>query len=325
MKKIYNIAWMGCLVLLLAACEKDTEAIYFAPEVITGSVTNIYRKGATISGNILFSGSSSAEKYGILLSDLQSMVEYVEYPINSGETDYKVQVQGLQAGKTYYYCSYAYSGYSIARGEVNSFETTESNPPVFGDVIIDNIGWNQVRVTTTLLDDGGFSPIISGFCWREGNSGVPTLVDHVVNVQEISNNQLTAVVTGLTPDTEYVISAYSVNSRGMGFSQGFTFKTEEAESVSILGTWVTSLSKDMTMYLEFASNGRGISRTIEGELDDSYSFTWTMVDNQLIITFDDDGEVQTGTVVSVSETTMILETEEDGAMKILQYTKVAES
>jgi len=229
MKKIHNIAWGSCLVCLLAACEKDTEAINFAPEVTTGSVTNIYRKGATISGNILLTGASTAEKYGILLSDLQSMVEYTEYPISSGETDYKVQVQGLEAGKTYYYCSYAYSGYSIARGEINSFNTTESNPPVFGDIAINHTGFDQVTVTTTMLDDGGFSPIISGFCWREGNSGVPTLVDNVVNVSEISHNQLTAVLTGLLPDTEYVVSAYSVNSRGMGFSQGFTFRMPVAE------------------------------------------------------------------------------------------------
>lgn len=100
---------------------------------------------------------------------------------------------------------------------------------IFGDIAINHTGFDQVTVTTTMLDDGGFSPIISGFCWREGNSGIPTLVDNVVNVSEISHNQLTAVLTGLLPDTEYVVSAYSVNSRGMGFSQGFTFRTPVAE------------------------------------------------------------------------------------------------
>lgn len=230
MKKIYHLIFC-CLITLLASCEKDTDATNFAPEVTTGSATDIYRKGATLAGTIQLTGASVAEEHGILFSEYQSMGEYTKYPVSSDEMDYEVKVQNLQPGKTYYYCAYANSGYSIARGEINSFNTTESNAPVFGDIVIDSIGWGSFRVTTTIIDDGGVTPIISGFCWREGNSGIPTLIDNVVNVPNETGNILTATISGLTPQTEYVIAAYSVNSKGMGFSQGTTIQTERGPGI----------------------------------------------------------------------------------------------
>ena len=230
MKKIYHLIFC-CLITLLASCEKDTDATNFAPEVTTGSATDIYRKGATLAGTIQLTGASVAEEHGILFSEYQSMGEYTKYPVSSDEMDYEVKVQNLQPGKTYYYCAYANSGYSIARGEINSFNTTESNAPVFGDIVIDSIGWGSFRVTTTIIDDGGVTPIISGFCWREGNSGIPTLIDNVVNVPNETGNILTATISGLTPQTEYVIAAYSVNSKGMGFSQGTTVQTERGPGI----------------------------------------------------------------------------------------------
>ena len=226
MKKIFYLVFC-CLITLMASCDKDTEAANFAPDVITGGTTDIYRKGATLAGSIHLTGSSAVEEYGILFSEYQSMGEFTKYPVSTGEMDYEVKVQNLQPGKTYYYCAYVNSGYSIARGDVNSFNTTESNVPVFGDIVVDSIGWGSIRVTTAIIDDGGVTPIISGFCWREGTSGVPTLIDHVVNVSSMNGNQLIAEITGLQPSTDYVVSAYSVNSKGMGFSDGIAVKTSE--------------------------------------------------------------------------------------------------
>lgn len=226
MKKIQYLI-LCCLMGLSVACDKDTEAANFAPEVTTGSATDIFRKGVTLSGSILLGGESTAQDYGILVSEYQSMAEPSEYPITTGETNYQVKIQNLSPDKTYYYCAYANSGYSTARGDINSFHTTESNAPVFDEIVVDSIGWGSIRVTTTIIDDGGVAPIISGFCWREGNSGTPTLIDNVVNVSEVEDNRLTATISGLTPLTEYVIAAYSVNTKGMGVSQSIVVQTEK--------------------------------------------------------------------------------------------------
>ena len=230
MKKI-NYLILNCLIITLLSCEKDTESTIFAPEVTTGNATDIFRKGATLNGNIHLDEESTVQEYGILISEYQSMAGSTKYPITTGETDYQVKVHNLSPNKTYYYCAYANSSYSTSTGVTNSFHTTESNVPIFGELVIDSIGFESIRVSTIIIDDGGATPIISGFCWREGNSGVPTLIDNVVNVAEITGNQLTAIITGLTPLTEYVIAAYSVNAKGMGFSQGISILTEKGPGI----------------------------------------------------------------------------------------------
>lgn len=228
MKRI-NIICLCCLAIILAACEKDTDAMYFAPTVTTGNATDIYRKGATLSGSIELTGTSMAESYGILFSKLKSMAESTEYPISSEEAEYEVNVQNLEPGTTYYYCAYANSGFSISRGEVKNFTTTENNPPVFGDLSIDSIGADRIFLSTDIIDDGGAELILGGFCWKEGNEGVATFIDNVVNVTEVTNNKLSAIITGLKPESNYVVAAYSVNTNGMGFGESLVVTTSETE------------------------------------------------------------------------------------------------
>ena len=224
-----NIICICGLAIILAACEKDTDAMYFAPTVTTGNATDIYRKGATLSGSIELAETSTAESYGILFSKLKSMAESTEYPISSEETEYEVNVQNLEPGTTYYYCAYANSGFSISRGEVKNFTTTENNPPVFGDLSIDSIAPDRVFISAEILDDGSAELVLSGICWKEGSEGIATFIDNVVNVTEVQDNKFSAVITGLKPETDYILAAYSVNTNGMGFSESIVVKTGETE------------------------------------------------------------------------------------------------
>lgn len=256
MKKIYNIAWIGCLMLLLAACEKDTEASRFAPQVTTGNATGIYRKGATLAGTIQMNETSVDDEYGILFSKLKSMKEYTEYPVTSDETEYRVHVRDLEPGQTYYYCAYAHSSYSLIKGEIKSFVTTENNPPVFSEITVDSVGTNRVYLSTEILDDGGAEVVISGFCWKEGNTGIPTYIDNVVNVTDVKNNKLQAVIRGLAPNKDYMLSAYSVNTNGMGFSESVSVKTQETK-VPFLGfvTPVDSTASSITLSAKVMEQG----------------------------------------------------------------------
>ena len=68
MKKLSYILLCG-LMLILSACEKDTESSNFAPVVTTGTASNIYRMGATLSGSITLTETNTAKEYGILFSE----------------------------------------------------------------------------------------------------------------------------------------------------------------------------------------------------------------------------------------------------------------
>ena len=223
---IYTL--MSCLLLVaMTACEKDTMPAVFAPKVETGIADNIYRKGATLSGSIQLSEGVKAEKYGILFSNYQSMAEAKEMPVTSGETNFSVQVQDLEPNKTYYFCSYAYGGYSMVRGEVRSFTTSQSNAPVFQTPVVSNTTVNSFNITSELLDDGGSELMLSGFCYNKVGEKTPTFIDLVENV-ELSGNVITATITGLAPNTSYQIRAYGASGNGLAYSDLVTVTTEVA-------------------------------------------------------------------------------------------------
>ena len=112
MKKIQYLL-LCSLMLLLAACEKDTVATNFAPRVTTGDATDIYRKGAVLSGSIQNTGNAATKRYGILFSELESMAEYTEHPVTDGTTDFSISFSELNPGTTYYYSAYASSGITL--------------------------------------------------------------------------------------------------------------------------------------------------------------------------------------------------------------------
>lgn len=122
----------GILLLLAAGCEKDTEPTNFAPKLSTGEASEIYRVGATLSGSVQKSEGILVKECGILYSTIQSMAEYEEVKIAAEEAaSFTVSLQNLTPGTTYYYCTYASSGRSIAKGEVKTFTTIANSAPLF--------------------------------------------------------------------------------------------------------------------------------------------------------------------------------------------------
>ena len=227
MKQIHHIL-AGLLLLVMAtACEKDTDAEIFAPKVTTGTATDIYRKGATLSGSIALTETSIVDRYGILFSNLQSMAEYKELTVTSGESDFSMSIQDLEPGETYYFCSYAHSGYSIVRGEVRSFTTSQSNAPIFDTPVISETGESFFNVSSTLLDEGGSEIMLSGFCYNEVGEDEPTFMDNVVNV-ETSGNSISATINGLQPGKTYQVRAYGASGNGLAYSGMVTVTTGEA-------------------------------------------------------------------------------------------------
>ena len=218
MKHLLHI-WMSCLLLVVTtACEKDTLASIFAPEVTTGTATDIYRKGATLSGSIQLSEGMVAERYGILFSTLSGMEECEELEITDGSTDFSIPVQNLVPGKTYYFCSFVHSGYSIHRGEVRDFTTTRSNAPIFEMPVASLQTMDGFTVSVDLLDDGGSELLMVGFCYNELGEKEPTFLDDVINV-EPGGNSYSAEFTGLEPGKTYQVRIYGASENGLAYSE----------------------------------------------------------------------------------------------------------
>ena len=244
MKKLSYILLCG-LMLILSACEKDTESSNFAPVVTTGSASNIYRMGATLSGSIQLTETNTAKEYGILFSELESMAEYDEYPVKDGSTSYSVLIQNLEPGETYYYCAYASSGYSIAKSQIKSFTTTQSNAPVFNEVILQSKDEKSCAVSVELLDEGGSELLMTGFVWSEAGSGEPTIKSNVVNV-ELQGSRMSATIKGMEPNKTYLVRAYGVNAQGVGYSNSISVTTNTA-TVPVLSDIIAPDSTEVSV------------------------------------------------------------------------------
>lgn len=218
MKPILHTFSCFLLFLLLSGCEKDTDACVIAPEVTTGTATDIYRMGVTLSGSIRFPEGSMAESYGILYSELQTLAESKDLPVTDGSTDFSFPVSSLTPGRTYYFSTYAYSGYNRVFGEVRSFTTSENNAPLFTGLSSSSQSNDGFSVSVSLVDDGGSSLIMAGFCYNEVGNREPTFQDAVVNV-EPSGSSFSAVISGLEPGKTYQVRAYGANESGLSYSE----------------------------------------------------------------------------------------------------------
>lgn len=218
---------LGVLVLMFTGC-KEEEPINVTPTVVTGDVSEVYRKGATISGMVQNPYGATIKECGILISDFESMAEAKEYRSETPDAStFAVSTTSLTPGKTYYYSAYASSGASMVQGSVKNFTTPESNAPVLSEMNVSGIDEKSVSLSVEILDNGGSELELAGFCWKEGNSGDPTALDNVQNIKP-QGNTLMGTIPGLEPNKNYRIRAYAVSSSGVGYSQTINVTTNSA-------------------------------------------------------------------------------------------------
>ena len=124
----------GMLLLLAAGCEKDTEPTNFAPKLSTGEASVITRTSAVISGTIQ-KQSSVVKEFGFIYSKSSSLSDneatHIRIP-DETQASFSATLQDLEDGTTYYYCTYANSGYTTVKGEVKQFSTVSSVVPSLG-------------------------------------------------------------------------------------------------------------------------------------------------------------------------------------------------
>ena len=256
MKNISTILLCG-VILLLSACEKDKDPFNFAPKVVTGKVTDIYRKGATLFGNIQIPDGTVIQKYGILLSKQQSLAESTEYLVTDNSAEFSFQVENLDYGTTYYYCTFASAGHSVVKSEIGSFTTLKDGYPLFKEISLTGKTGMSVSLAVDLLDDGGSEMPVSGFCWTEDVNSTPTINDNVQNFS-FQNETLSGTITGLAPHTSYRICAYATNSMGTGYSESIIVTTENMY-VPKLGDIVQDSSENLSVTIssEILDAGNG--------------------------------------------------------------------
>ena len=148
-KRIIQYILSGiCCLLTVAACLEEKDPLNYSPAVTTGGVTNIGYTNATLAGAIRQNTNSVIADGGILISERSDLEAYTKLEVAASTfSSFSIEAVDLTPGTTYYYCTYANSGYSMVRGEIRNFTTQEGVAPVFGNVEI--TGHDEKSATLT--------------------------------------------------------------------------------------------------------------------------------------------------------------------------------
>ncbi len=223
--------------LLMAAmqfvsCNKDTYPQSFAPSIKTGTYSDVYRKGATIYGNISME-DFQIESFGVEYTTLSrpglSIEQYFataqQVPVDAVDEDgnFSVALENLDPGIIYLYRSYVNSGYTTVYGVDSSFQTPQNTEPVFGEVSIDGITYTSFAILAALADDGGGTIEQMAYIYKEVSDGekgeLTTSTPDIQTLhvkQEEGEQQYTAQIKNLRSGKTYAIRPYAV-AHGMGY------------------------------------------------------------------------------------------------------------
>lgn len=227
-----------CSLLLLSGCEEDTEPLAYPPTLVTGSVTEMTRVQAVLSGTAIPNPASALKcDIAFLVSTSDRMTDpqtFVATEESGNSNQYKTTAAGLKPGTQYYYCLFARSGEMLVKSTPQSFTTNESTAPVLSLPTAPTFDETSITLSSQVMDDGDDTPTIRGFAYKiliEGDAE-PTKSDNVVLATLIpqtrgQEEKFTATAVSLQPNTTYIIRAYATNNIGTGYSQSFTLKTNE--------------------------------------------------------------------------------------------------
>lgn len=273
MKKVLYIIMCG--LLLLSGCEEDSEPLVYPPTLVTGAATEMTRFEATLAGTAVKNPASIADcKVGFMVSESHSLSDPALFEGTtgaSGDNQYSAKANGLEPGKEYYFCLYARSGNAIVKGEVQTFHTVESIPPVLSEPTIVEFSEKSAKLAGEIVDEGGYEITNKGFVYKiylEGGSD-PTTEDVIVPVPLLSE-EFTAEALDLLPSTTYVMRAYATNKAGTGYSETITLNTDKlkipittVEAATALTAYTATVSGNMVDDQGYAPTEQGFCWSAE--------------------------------------------------------------
>ena len=229
-KRIIQYILSGiCCLLTVAACLEEKDPLNYSPAVTTGGVTNIGYTNATLAGAIRQNTNSVIADGGILISERSDLEAYTKLEVAASTfSSFSIEAVDLTPGTTYYYCTYANSGYSMVRGEIRNFTTQEGVAPVFGNVEITGHDEKSATLTASIADLGGSELVLCGVRYWEAENGEENVETAGTLATVTPDDNYTITISNLMPSTEYILCAVAQNATGIGHGPKLHVTTDEA-------------------------------------------------------------------------------------------------
>ena len=208
--------------------------------VTTGYATDITQNSARVGGTV--SGADSRVTVGIVYGTTNSLsVETDKKMSTTSMGGYSVELSGLTAGTTYYYCAYAEVDGEYYYGEVKNF-TTEAAPEVIITVKTEeatDIGETSAKLNGSISVSNAGAALSTRLYELTGffvaTSGTPSSENYIKKVQAGGSSNFSATVTGLTANTTYYFCAYGFDETNYYYGETKSFTTDK-EAVPTTGT-----------------------------------------------------------------------------------------
>lgn len=222
------------------SCEKDTEPTNFVPSFSTTDVIEVTRNSATVGG-VVNVGTSIVKEQGILYSTYSNMgvADTAKVATLNADGSFTVSLKNLESNKTYYYCTYVSSGYSLVMADVKSFRTVATSTATFAGTVVSNVAATSFDVQTTIDDEGGSAIVLRGFIYKEvsgmnyseefelGGEGVSDPV--MCNADKTNPKMFAATIKDLTPNKYYAVRPFAT-SFGTGYGE---IKVVQTQTTSV--------------------------------------------------------------------------------------------
>ena len=256
------------LAVLFVACEADKVPFNLPPTLTVSEATNIYRKGATISGTYTKANENvGVETFGLLYATnslLGDADTIYATPTEISAGSYTATLSGLNPSTTYYYATFATSSSSIVKSDISHFTTKANSAPKLGELVISNVTASSCVLSTSVLDDGGSALTLRGFLYRKAPTNVSqlTIQDSQVNVSDYSDAFI-ITLSGLEENTRYAICAYAISASGVGYSKIEYVQTNNLYITSLSSISAYTTEENNTLYVSASVLSEGTEKVTE--------------------------------------------------------------
>lgn len=183
----------------------------------------------SVKSSIIDSGNGTVNDYGFCYSKHQnSSINDSHISLYDQDNGLEASIEDLSQLTTYYIRAYATNEAGVGYSDEISVTTLELLYPVISQVTIDEIEYNSAhaKATVTLMGDDSLSE--TGFVFSDTNKE-PTINDVKLVCNGTSN--IDGNLSDLTHSTTYYVRAYAINSKGIGYSEATSFKTQNDPTV----------------------------------------------------------------------------------------------
>lgn len=217
-----------------------------ASAVSTQSASSISTTQATANGTVTDVGIPNITDRGIYWGTSSGSQPNKLSEGGTGASSFNRIITGLKAGTTYYYKAYSYnSSYGYRYGSVVSF-TTLSVAPTVTTQSCANIDTHTATANGNITATGGATVTRRGFCYIEGSSGTPTVLD-LTQYEDGSfgTGAFSLGLTGLKAGTNHRVRAYAINSQGTSYGAVVDLETLGVEDDAESGLYISGI-QDIT-------------------------------------------------------------------------------